>query len=80
MPLVARKLSGKMKDFMKRVNKMKQQDAAKAIDAFCDEHESDIYVAIRSITITIPTGLINVAGSSSAQTNVAPIVLNNVVS
>lgn len=80
MPLRTNNFSNKMKTFVKKVNKMKQEDADKAIDNFCEQHEKDIYAAIKSITITIPPGAIKVMGSSSAQTNAAPIVLNNVVS
>jgi hypothetical protein len=33
--------------------------------------------AIKSATITIPSGAINVVGSPSAQSNAVPVILNN---
>lgn len=73
------RLAGKLRAFITKVNKMKQTDRAKAIDAFCKEHEEDVYDAIRSITITIPAGSIVVTGTALTQANANPIVLNNVV-
>lgn len=72
-------LAKKMKSFIKNANSMSQTDSEKAIDNFCTEFENDIYNAIRSITITIPAGTINVVGSPSAQANVTPIVLTAVI-
>jgi hypothetical protein len=69
-----------MKAFILDVNKMKQEDADKAIDTYCKKLEEVIYNAIRSLTITIPSSAIQVAGSSTNQTNVNKIVLKNVVS
>lgn len=68
-----------MKAFIKSVNKMKQTDADKAIDIYCAHHETEIYDAIRSITITIPPGSIIVSGSPSTQTNLIPIILTGVI-
>ena len=73
------KYAKQLKVFIKKVNTMSQQDADKAIAAHCQKQEELIYAAIRSITITIPTGFIQVQGSPAAQTNIAPIVLNNAV-
>lgn len=78
--LVSGKLSKSMKTFMKKANKMTQEDADKAIDAYCDNMESSIYSAIKSIQITIPSGAIKVSGTAAAQTNIAPIVLRSSVS
>jgi hypothetical protein len=78
--LVSGKLSKEMKAFIKMANKMTQKDANKAIDEFCNNHEKNIYDAIKSIKITIPPGLIIVSGSPATQTNAAPIVLTNVIS
>lgn len=78
--LISGKLSSNMQSFIKEVNKMKQDDADKAIKAYCDKLEELIDNRIKSIRITIPTGFIMVQGTPSAQTNIAPIVLNNVVS
>lgn len=80
MPLKNGKLAGKMKAFILKANQMTQDDAAKATEDFCNEYEKDIYEAIRSITITIPSSYIKVVGSAAAQTNVSPIVLKNAVS
>lgn len=42
---------------------------------------ADVFVAaLQSITITIPPGAIQVAGSSTNQTNIGAIVLNNAIS
>jgi len=79
MPLEKGLLAKDMKTFIKGVNKMKQEDAEKAITAYCNKMETSIYQAIKSITITIPVGFIKVAGSQSAQVNPAPIVLNNFI-
>lgn len=80
MALVKGTLSKNMQAFMKKANKMKQEDADKAIKTYCDQLESLIDQRIKSITITIPTGLIQVQGSPAAQANIIPIVLNKVVS
>lgn len=80
MALQAGSLANEMKSFIKQVNKMKQEDANKAIDTYCTKLEKVVYDAIKSITITIPPGAIQVQGSPSAQTNIATIVINEVVS
>ena len=80
MPLIAGNLSQNMQSFIKQVNTMKQEDADKAIQAYCDQLETSVYKAIKSLRITIPTGFIQVQGTPSAQTNIAPIVLNDVIS
>jgi hypothetical protein len=80
MSLIAGQLSKNMQNFIKEVNKMKQDDADKAIKAYCDELELLIDKRIKSITITIPAGAIQVQGSPSAQMNILPIALNKVVS
>lgn len=72
-------LANGMKAFIKKANTMKQTDADKAIDAYCKQLEASVYKAIRSLTITIPSGMIQVEGSPSAQTNINPIVLNDVI-
>lgn len=79
MPLVAKQLSNELKVFITQVNKMKQTDKDKAIDAYCNKLESAIYTAIKSLTITIPPGMIIVAGSPTTQTNPAPIVLTGII-
>ena len=77
--LIAGELSNSMRDFVMNVNKIPQEDAEKAINAYCNNLENIIYDAIKSLTITIPPGAIQVQGSSVAQTNLAPIVLEKVI-
>lgn len=78
--LVSGTLSSEMSLFIKEVNKMKQEDADIAIDAYCKRLESAVYTAIRSLTITIPPLTIAVSGGPTAQSNPAPIVLTNMIS
>lgn len=79
MPLIKTKLAGTLKQFIIQLNSVEQDNRDEAIDAFCTELENVIYAAVKSVTITIPTGAIQVQGSSFNQTNIAPIVLNKVV-
>lgn len=78
--LVPETLSNEMSLFMKEVNKMKQEDANAAIDAYCKRLESAVYAAIKSLTITIPPLTIAVSGGPTAQSNSLPIILTNVIS
>lgn len=59
-------------------------DADSSASTVKDDHAAAITTAIvnaiKSLTITIPPGAIAVTGSPSAQSNAAPIVLNNVIS
>jgi hypothetical protein len=73
-------LAKQMNQFILEVNKMKQEDAEKAIENYCNKLEETVYRAIRSITITIPSGFIQVQGTAVAQTNALPIRLTRVVS
>jgi hypothetical protein len=73
-------LAGDLKKFIAKANKMTQEDAERAIDEYCNNTENAFYKAIKSLTITIPSAAIMVQGSPSAQSNVTPIVLNNVIS
>lgn len=77
--LIEGALAKDLKKFITDANKMEQKDAEKAIDDYCKNAENAFYKAIRSIQIIIPTSAIQVQGSAAAQTNIAPIVLNNVV-
>lgn len=77
--LVKGQFAKELKSFITSVNKLKQEDQNKAIESFANRLEELIDERIKSITLTIPTGFIQVQGSPSAQTNIAPIVLNNVV-
>jgi len=79
MSLKATTLSNDMKAFITQVNALKQEDKDKAIDEFCQKLESVVYTAIRSLTLTIPSGAIQVVGQGSA-TNPAPIVLTGGIS
>ncbi|MBC7948986.1 MAG: hypothetical protein H7Y42_13965 [Chitinophagaceae bacterium] len=80
MPLRIGSLSKSMTHFVKEVNKLEQEDAEKAITAYCNKLEEVIFAAIKSITITIPPSAIQVQGSAAAQTNLVQIVLKEVVS
>jgi hypothetical protein len=80
MPLIPGELAKEMKGFISQVNKMKQTDADKAIEAFCNQIETSIYKAIQGITITILPGFIQVVTPAGPGSNAAPIVLNRVVS
>lgn len=79
MALVAGVFAKSMKDFLNEQNGKVQEDKDKAIEAYANNLEKTIYDAIRNIEIVIPTGMIQVQGSPSAQSNIAPIVLNGVV-
>lgn len=68
-----------MKDFMKEVNTKAVEDQDKAIEVYCEKLESIVYDAIKEITIVIPAASINVQGSPSAQSNLVPIILENVI-
>jgi hypothetical protein len=76
MALTQGKLSQTMQDFVTEVNKMPVDDQAKAIKAYCDKLEASVYEAIKEITIVIPSGVIQVQGSPSAQTNITPITID----
>lgn len=80
MALVAESTKNKIKTAVTNLNSTKQEDKDKAIDAICEAFEEAIHAAIKSITITIPSGACAVTGSSTAQTNAQPIVLENAVS
>jgi hypothetical protein len=75
MPLVAKVLANDMKAFITQVNAMPVQDAATAIDKYCQKLEEVVYNAIKSLEITIPSGGIVVVGSQTTQTNPQPIIL-----
>lgn len=70
----------KLKSFIQSSIATKQDDQEIAIDNFCQAMESYITELVKSATITIPTGAIQVVGSVSSQANVIPIILNNVIS
>ena len=59
-------------------NEMEIKDQDTAIDNYCQNFEEIIYTAIKSITLTIPPGKIIVSGSATNQTNIKPIILNNI--
>lgn len=74
------KLSADIKTFISSLNSSKQENKEVCIQTFCDQMEKCVYDAIKSITVTILTGGVIVVGSSTTQTNAAPIVLTDVVS
>jgi hypothetical protein len=82
MPLVPGALSKELEAFIK-ASQSKKQSPEEAIKAFCDEQERLIYKYIKLATITIPSGVVQVAtaGSATNQTgaNPSPVVLNNTI-
>jgi hypothetical protein len=80
MPLAPGQIANEMKSFITGVNKMKQEDADKAIEQFCSSIEKTVFEAIKSITISILPGFIQVVTPSGPGSNPAPIVLNNMIS
>lgn len=68
-----------LKAFVLKANKTVQGDPDKAIDAFCQNQEKAVDARIKSITITIPTGMITVMTPQGPGSNVAPIVLIGVI-
>lgn len=80
MALIPGQLANEMKSFISAANKMKQEDADKAIQSFCNSIEKAVFEAIKSITITILPGFIQVVTPSGPGNNPASIVLKNVVS
>lgn len=54
-------------------------DSDAQMDAFANGLALAIQKALMSATITIPTGMINVVGSPSTQSNPAPIILTGVI-
>ena len=80
MPLTAKVLADDMKAFITQVNQMPVEDAATAIDKYCQKLEDVVYNAIKSLEITIPSGAIIVVGSQTTQTNPQPIILTGNIS
>jgi hypothetical protein len=79
MALIEGALANSMKAFLNSQNGKVQEDKDAAIEEYANNMEKLIYNAIRSIEIVIPSGMIMVQGSPSAQTNIAPIILTEVV-
>lgn len=72
MPLVQPTLKAQIKQIMTDA-KAKTDNPEAAFDAFADALATQIIDTIKSATITIPSGLVIVAGSAVTQTNPAPI-------
>ncbi|SHL14887.1 hypothetical protein SAMN05444266_102214 [Chitinophaga jiangningensis] len=79
MPLIPKKFSESLKAKMQQTNNQKQDSPSAAINAYCEQLESDVYNAVRSITITIPPGAIIVQTAMGPAANVTPIVLESTV-
>lgn len=77
--LAVGKLAKSLEAFITKLNSSEQKDPKKSIKEFCEQEEKTIYDAIRSITITIPSGSIVVTTPQGPGTNTQPIVLQNVV-
>lgn len=76
MPLIAGNLKNQLKIFIQNSNQTKQTDLDQSIDDFCGKIETLVYEAIKSVTITIPSGLVAVAGTATAQVNPFPIIIS----
>lgn len=75
MALEKGSLSKDLKEFIKQTQKMSQEDADLAIETYCTNMETSIYKAIKSLTLTIPAGFLNVQGSATNQTNLTPLTI-----
>lgn len=77
-------LKGQIKEtissFIKNQNKEVVEDADKAIEDLAQIIEDSVFEAISNITITIPSGAINVITPAGNGTNPLPIILNFSVS
>ncbi len=78
--LVPGVLAKEMKAFVTKANGMTQEDADKAIEAYCSALEKAVYNAIRNLTLTIPSGMVIVATPTGPAANPAPIVLTKMIS
>lgn len=80
MALVKGALAKQIEAFIKTQASKTQEDSDAAIKQFAENLEEQVYGSIKSVTITIPTGLINVTGANGGGpvvcTNAAPIVLD----
>ena len=65
---------------MKAKQKQVQTDPDKSLDELAEQLEKVVYDAIKSVTITIPSGQIIVATSTGPAANVQPIILQKSVS
>lgn len=74
--LIAKILADQLQQFIQNQNAQPQKDQNAAIQAFAQEQENLIYQAVKNLQITIPPGVIIVAGPSGAMTNATPIVLS----
>lgn len=88
MPLNLTQFKSDLKESLKSVAdenlKISPNDPAKALDKAMENlanaiaDKVDAY--IKTMTITIASGLVQVQGSPSAQTNAAPIIITNGIS
>ena len=79
MPLEPGQISNDLKSLILALNKAKQADESIVIKDFCDKIEAVVFSAIKTATLTIRPGFIIVAGLPTTQSNIAPIVLNNII-
>lgn len=77
--LVKGALAKRLIDFANKIKNVEQTDIDAVIKAEAQNEESAIYEAIKSITITIPSGAITVMTPQGPGSNIQPIVLNNVI-
>lgn len=68
-------ISNPLVSFITESNSKNQDDPAKSILEFSEKLEELIFTAIKSATITIPSGLVTVTGSPATQTNPQPIII-----
>lgn len=79
MALKENLLCDSMKAHMLQANDTRQDNASVAITAHCQQLESDVYAAIKSLTIVIPPGAIIVQTAQGPAANVSQIVLESTV-
>lgn len=76
--LLKDKLRKDLREFIISANNVEQDNVEEAIDRYAAKMEQVIYDAIKSLTVTIPAGAIQVQGTATNQTNTTEIVLNNI--
>lgn len=71
--LVEGQLASSLKTFIENLNTTTQEDKDAVITLFCNEIETLIYAAIKSVTIIIQPGTIIVEGANTG----GPVIANN---
>lgn len=79
MSLMKGILAKRLIDFANKIKDIEQTDIDAIIKSEAENEEDAIYEAIRSLTITIPSGSIIVVTPQGSGSNIQPIILNNVI-